>query len=340
MQFLKDGEYGLTLSKLAMVTNIPLPSIKKFLQSHSKKVSDSTEIDFAEANSIVTHFKQKKSIKDKVFSFSTNKGGVGKTTISLNLAWFLALNQYKVLCIDLDAQGNTTRQLGLGRDEADESQKTINEVMTGECHILDAIIQVVPNLDFIPANQLTSKMDKLLINKRDVDRILQRIMQKEQIFDQYDFIFFDMHSDASTLTTNAFLISDKVITIVEPNNFSKEGALNVVEGIEDLNEIREKPLDYRIVINKYEDGPTANRNIKEIIDLFQEKVMLKSVIRKSNDFENSMSYSKPIYCFGRSNSNALNDFIAFTQQFLEESIAKPETKNNKQNTSEEAQYGI
>jgi chromosome partitioning protein len=329
MNYLKNNEISLTLSKLSFATKIP----EKKLFAVAKKynlINKNKDIKFEDAVKLVSKIKPKEHIDSKVNVFSTNKGGVGKTTVSLSLCWYLALNNYKVLAIDLDSQSNMTKQLGLSREDITNNSRTINEVMQGNVNILDAVIPVVPNLDFIASNQITSKLDRLLISKRDVDRIMQRIFKINEIKNIYDFIIFDTHSEASTLTNNAFFVADKIVIVVEPNDFSIDGALNVKEGVDELNSIQESKIDYNIVINKYDNNPTANRNIKEMIDLFGDKIYLKQVIRKSNDFENSLSYQKPLFSFAKSNSNALLDFQSFYEAFLKSSTLQKEEINQQE----------
>ena len=140
----------------------------------------------------------------RVIAIANQKGGVGKTTTSINLSACLAEKGKKVLLIDMDSQGNTTSGFGFEKNELD---KTIYEVLREEVSIEEAIIPVeecFENLFLIPANRNLAGAEIELVTRENMQYILKK--QLEPIKDNYDFIIIDCPPALGMLTVNAQLI--------------------------------------------------------------------------------------------------------------------------------------
>ena len=145
----------------------------------------------------------------KMIAVANQKGGVGKTTTSINLSACLAERGKKVLLIDIDSQGNTTSGLGL---EKNELENTIYEVLRDEIDINDAIIKVeqcFDNLYLIPANRNLAGAEIELITSEKMQYILKDKL--DPIRDEYDFIILDCPPALGMLTVNAMTASDTVL---------------------------------------------------------------------------------------------------------------------------------
>ena len=121
---------------------------------------------------------------DRIIAIANQKGGVGKTTTSINLAACLAEKGKKVLVIDMDPQGNTTSGFGIDKDEV---ENTVYELLTGNCTLEECIQkEVLENLDVISSNINLSGAEIELIGEDEKEFILKRQIEKVQ--SKYDFI--------------------------------------------------------------------------------------------------------------------------------------------------------
>lgn len=155
----------------------------------------------------------------RIIAFANQKGGVGKTTTTVNLAAYLAAKGKKVLVIDMDSQGNTTS--GLGQNKS-QQENTVYELMIGECSIAEAILHdVIKNVDLIPANANLAAVEVEMIGIDKKDYILKN--QVEYVSEQYDFILMDCPPALNTATLNALTTANGVMITVQCEYLALEG---------------------------------------------------------------------------------------------------------------------
>ena len=164
----------------------------------------------------------------KVIAISNQKGGVGKTTTSINLASGLAHVGKKVLLIDFDSQGNATQGLNASQNN---SQATIHSVLMEGVPIQQAIVpKMNPRIDIVPANINLAgadlDMDKMEAGKEE---LLKKAIAP--IRDQYDYIIIDCPPSLGILTTNALAASDSVLIPVQCEYFALEGIMQLINTI-------------------------------------------------------------------------------------------------------------
>ncbi|MBS7021529.1 MAG: ParA family protein [Firmicutes bacterium] len=169
----------------------------------------------------------------KIISLVNQKGGVGKTTSSINLAASLGVLKKKVLLIDLDPQGNTTT--GVGINKADIN-KSIYDLLIGEATLDDVIVKTkFKNLYVIPATINLAGADIELIDKSKMDPTFVKGAQLkkhlEEIEDAFDFIIIDCPPSLGILTTNALTASNSVIIPVQCEFFALEGIMQLLNTI-------------------------------------------------------------------------------------------------------------
>ena len=151
----------------------------------------------------------------KIISLVNQKGGVGKTTTSINLSASLAYLGKKVLLIDLDPQGNSTTGVGFNKGEIDY---TVYDVLNGSCDVNAAILHTdYKRLDLLPANVMLSGIETEFITKSKEEPTFSKSFQLknkiEPIKDNYDFIIIDCPPSLSIITINAYITNIVFYTI-------------------------------------------------------------------------------------------------------------------------------
>lgn len=150
-----------------------------------------------------------------LITFNSLKGGVGKTTILYTLANELIKRNKKVLIIDLDSQCNTSSLFG---QEYNPEKNVYN--LFKNVKMEENIIAVKNNLDLIPGSIKTSILSNELINQVSRERVLFKAFRQSEINEKYDYVLFDTHPDFSVVTQNALILSDMIISPINPNQFS------------------------------------------------------------------------------------------------------------------------
>ena len=169
----------------------------------------------------------------KVISLVNQKGGVGKTTTSINLSASLAVLGKRVLLIDLDPQGNTTTGVGINKGDI---EKSIYDVLIGECKVTDAMIKTrYKNLYVLPATINLAGLDIELVEKSKEEKGFQKGEQLKnnlmEIKDSFDYIIIDCPPSLGVITTNALTASNSVIIPVQCEFFALEGITQLLKTV-------------------------------------------------------------------------------------------------------------
>ena len=163
----------------------------------------------------------------KTIAVANQKGGVGKTTTSINLSACLAEIGKKVLVVDTDPQGNTTSGFGIDKNNLDY---TIYELMLGECTISDCVIKnVFENISVVPSNVNLAAVEIELIGVDKKEYILKKEM--DYIKDEYDFIIIDCPPSLNMLTINSMTTADSVLVPIQCEYYALEGLSQLIHTI-------------------------------------------------------------------------------------------------------------
>ena len=214
----------------------------------------------------------------KVISIANQKGGVGKTTTTINLSACLAEAGKRVLVIDMDPQGNTTSGLGIEKDEA---ENTIYEVILRTVDIKDAIIKdIFDNLDIIPSNVNLAGAEIDLIDVDNREYILKDSLA--EVKDNYDFIILDCPPSLSMLTVNAMTASNTVLVPIQCEYYALEGLTQLMHTINLVKKKLNKKLELEgVVFTMYDSRTNLSLQVVENVkDNLQEKIY-KTIIPRN-----------------------------------------------------------
>lgn len=227
----------------------------------------------------------------KIISISNQKGGVGKTTTSINLAANLAHMGHRVLIIDMDAQGNSGSGLGLNINEI---SNTTYELLLGEISAREAIHSTqISNLNIMPSNINLSGLE---VDYYSVDRKEYKLKEAiSEIRNEYDYILIDCPPSLGLLTINALCAADSVMITLQTEYFALEGLTQLMKIISLVQGELNPSLELEGVLLTMYDKRTnlANQVVEDVRSFFKEKVF-RTVIPRNIKLSEAPSFGKPI----------------------------------------------
>jgi len=237
----------------------------------------------------------------RIIAVANQKGGVGKTTTSINLSASLAELGKKVLTIDMDPQGNTTSGLGIDKNQV---ENTVYELLLEEVSIDECIYtSVMEGLDVIASNINLSGAEVELISIENKEFLL-----KERISllrDKYDYIVIDCPPSLNLLTINAMTTSDTVLVPIQCEYYALEGLSQLIHTIDLIKERLNPKLEIEGVVFTMFDGRTnlslqVVENVKENLD----RNIYKTIIPRNVRLAEAPSYGMPINMYDTRSSGA------------------------------------
>jgi len=247
----------------------------------------------------------------KVISVANQKGGVGKTTTTVNLGTILAKRGKKVLLIDADPQGNATSGLGVEKEVESSTYDILVNDTTLEEAIQDTIIK---NLKVCPSNINLAGAEVELVSMMSRE---QRLKEKiDEIKEKFDYILIDCPPSLGLVTLNSFTASDSVLIPVQCEYFALEGLGQLLNTINLVKKHLNKNIQIEGALLTMYDVRTnlSNQVVKEVTKYFENKVY-KTVIPRNVRLSEAPSYGMPITEYDPRSKGA-KSYIKFAKEFL------------------------
>lgn len=238
----------------------------------------------------------------RIIAIANQKGGVGKTTTSINLSSCLANEGKKVLLVDIDPQGNATSGVGIIKQNL---ENTVYELFLNECSISECLTNsVVDNLNVLPSNVNLSGAEIDLIGVEDREFILKNTL--DSIKDLYDFIIIDCPPSLNVLTVNAMVAADSVIVPIQCEYYALEGLSQLIHTINLIQDRLNDKLEIDgIVFTMYDSRTNLS---SEVVDNVKSNIHINiynTVIPRNVRLAEAPSYGLPIHMYDGKSAGAV-----------------------------------
>ena len=247
----------------------------------------------------------------KIISVANQKGGVGKTTTTVNLGTILAKKRKKVLLIDADPQGNATSGLGVEK----EVEYSTYDLLVGEKPVEDVMQEtIIKNLKLCPANMDLAGAEVELVSMMSRE---QRLKEKlDKVKDDFDYILIDCPPSLGLITLNSFTASDSVLIPVQCEYFALEGLGQLLNTVNLVKKHLNKNIQIEGALLTMYDIRTnlSNQVVKEVKKYFDNKVY-KTVIPRNVRLSEAPSYGMPITEYDPRSKGA-KSYMKFAKEFL------------------------
>ncbi len=231
---------------------------------------------------------------NRTLAIVNQKGGVGKTTISTNLAAALAKEGKRVLVVDMDPQSHCAVGMAVPEEQIDASVTDWLTCQRGgkSVDLAEIAWQILPNLELAPSQRSLADFEAAESNSEDGETLLDRAL--ETVRNRYDFIVVDCPPHFGLLMKNALIAADEVIIPVETGYFSLHGLTRQLETVEAIAQAKDKQYDVHVIANQYDVRTKLAREILAELRRKFEGLVLNSVINFNTKLKEGASFGQPI----------------------------------------------
>lgn len=248
----------------------------------------------------------------QIISIANQKGGVGKTTTSVNLSAALAKIGKKVLLVDCDSQANATTGMGIDKPSLEYS---LYQGLIGEVGIDDIVCStMLPKLMMIPANIDLIGFEIEMVPVKQREKKLKDLL--EQIKERYDYIIIDCPPALSLLTLNAFTASDSVLIPLQSEFYALEGLGQLLDTIKRVKSSFNPGLKIKgILLTMYDKRTNLAQHVVEDAQKYFKDMVFKTKIPRNVKLGEAPSYGLPVILYDK-HSQGSKSYIAFARELL------------------------